>query len=249
MRNPLPRFASPRLIGTIEWLGFFSLVLLAWLTLYRMQSGMGAGEMTMRSGLFVVFFMWVLMTAAMMAPSFVPSLKTYRDLTYTEAANGRTSVALLAGYMLAWIGFSALAALAQLTFVRFELLGMNGASSDWRLTSVLLLAAGAYQFSPLKSACLTKCRTPMTYFMSQWRPGFAGAARMGWQLGLSCLGCCWALMSLGFIGGVMNLAWMGIATALMVVEKLPDLGRVITKPLGIVLLAGGVFAAIKALGI
>ncbi|NOX73566.1 MAG: DUF2182 domain-containing protein [Alphaproteobacteria bacterium] len=241
MRNPLPKLVSPRLTGTIEWLGFFSLILLAWLALYQMQSGMGAGYGTM-------FSMWVLMTAAMMAPSFVPSLKTYRDLSYTEAANTHTSAALLAGYMLVWIGFSALAALAQLALLRYDLLGMNGASNDWRLTAVLLLAAGLYQFSPLKSACLSKCRTPMTFFIGQWRPGMVGAGRMGWQLGLSCLGCCWALMALGFVGGVMNLVWMGIATALMVVEKLPQLGNVITKPLGVALLVGGGFAATKAFG-
>jgi predicted metal-binding membrane protein len=228
--------------SSVEWLGFFGLILLAWLALYRMQSGMGMGYAT-------VFSMWVLMTAAMMAPSFVPSLATFRDLTHTEAATRRSSAALLAGYMLAWIGFSALAALAQLAFLRFGWLGMDGASNDWRLTAVLLLAAGAYQFSPLKSACLSECRAPLTYFMGQWRPGVAGAARMGWQLGVTCLGCCWALMALGFVGGVMNLLWMGIATALMVLEKLPRIGDVITKPLGVVLLASGVFAVAKAFGV
>jgi len=254
VENTMRPFVS-RFVNGLEWLVFFGLILLAWLALYNMQSGMEmpmAMPMAMEvevPGYGMVLSMWVLMTAAMMAPSFVPSLKTYRDLIHIKAANTGTSAALLAGYMLVWIGFSALAALVQLALVRLDLLGMNGASNDWRLTAVLLLAAGFYQFSSLKSACLTKCRTPMAYFMGQWRPGMFGAARMGWQLGVSCLGCCWALMALGFVGGVMNLVWMGIATALMVVEKLPELGRVITKPLGVVLLASGVFAAAKAFGV
>ncbi len=109
MRNLLPGIVSPKLLGAPLWLGFFGLILLAWWVLYRLQSGTG----DMGAGYGVVFSMWVLMTAAMMAPSFVPSLKTYRDLTYTEAANGFTTAALLAGYLLVWIGFSAVAAGAQ----------------------------------------------------------------------------------------------------------------------------------------
>ncbi len=260
MRNMVFRFS-----GAVQWLGFFALILLAWAILFAMQPGAVEAEMlrlyganfwaalcaplTGQSGFGAVFAMWALMSAAMMAPTFVPTLKTYRDLTYTEAANGATSAALLAAYLGVWIGFSALAAAAQLWLARLGLLNAGGASASWGLTAVLLLGAGAYQFSTLKEACLSKCRAPMTFFMGHWQPGALGAAKMGLQLGLVCLGCCWALMSLGFVGGVMNLIWMGIATVLMVVEKLPEIGRYVTRPLGIALLAGAVFAGLQAFGI
>jgi len=108
----------------------------------------------------------------------------------------------------------------------------------------LLMLAGAYQFSALKAACLAKCRAPLTFFMQHWEEG---AWRNGLRLGLVCLGCCWALMALAFVGGVMNLAFMGLATAIMVIEKLPDLGRWLTRPLGGVLLAGGLWWSLAAI--
>jgi len=143
--------------------------------------------------------------------------------------------------------FSAVAAGAQLVLARQALIGADGASLSFGLTSVLLLGAGSYQFTPLKDACLSKCRAPLTFFMQHWTPGVAGAVRMGAHLGVICLGCCWALMTLGFVGGVMNLVWMGIATVLMVVEKLPDIGRWVTKPLGFILLAAGLWTGALAL--
>ena len=104
--------------------------------------------------------------------------------------------------------------------------------SLWR---ALLALAGAYQFSPAKEACLSKCRRPLAFFMAHWDEG---PLRNGLRLGLVCLGCCWALMALAFVGGVMNLAFMGLATVIMGLEKLPDIGRWLTRPLGVALLAG-----------
>ena len=103
--------------------------------------------------------------------------------------------------------------------------------------------AGGYQFSQVKEACLSKCRAPLTFFMQYFDEG---AWRNGLRLGLVCLGCCWAMMCLAFVGGVMNLVFMGLATVLMVVEKLPQIGTYITKPLGYALLCG---AALIALGL
>ncbi len=98
----------------------------------------------------------------------------------------------------------------------------------------LLALAGAYQFTPLKAACLSKCRAPMMFFLQHWDEG---PWRNGLRLGAVCLGCCWALMLLAFVGGVMNLAFMGLATVLMALEKLPMLGRWLTRPMGVGLLA------------
>lgn len=260
MRDMVARYS-----GTASWLGFFTLVLAAWTVLYQMQPGAAEAEMlriygagfwaalcapvTDKSGFFTVFLMWALMSAAMMAPTFAPTLKTYRDLTHTEAANIRTFYTLIFAYLSVWLVFSALASGTQLGLARLGLIGGDGASLSVWLNSGLLLLAGGYQFSTVKEGCLSKCRAPMMFFMQHWKPGVSGAFRMGWALGLVCLGCCWALMLLGFVGGVMNLVWMGIATVLMVVEKLPQIGRIITRPLGILLLGAGVFSALKAVGI
>ncbi|MCA8869296.1 MAG: DUF2182 domain-containing protein [Rhodobacteraceae bacterium] len=244
------------------WLGFFALVLLAWMLLFLMQPGaVDSGllqdygsrfwsaicaPVSGQAGFWSVLFMWMLMSAAMMAPTFVPNLRTYADLGHAGAAGQAGLVALLAGYLAIWGGFSALAAMAQLWLARAGLIGAGGASLSWGLSGALLLFAGLYQFTALKKSCLSKCRAPLMYFIGHWRGGVQGALWMGAELGLVCLGCCWALMLLGFVGGVMNLAWMGIATLLMALEKLPEIGRVVTRPLGAVLVLAGVFATLQA---
>jgi predicted metal-binding membrane protein len=135
------------------------------------------------------------------------------------------------------------AAALQLALYRFGLISAIGDSlSDW-LTAGLLLGAGLYQFSPVKEACLAKCRRPLTFFMQHWDEG---PWRNGVRLGLVCLGCCWALMLLAFVGGVMNLAFMGVATLIMVGEKMDSVGRYITRPLGIVLISGAFLVLMRA---
>jgi predicted metal-binding membrane protein len=259
------RILVQRYSSAAQWLGFFGLILAAWTALYAMQPGAVEAELlrlygasfwaslcaplTAQSGFMAVFLMWALMSAAMMAPTFVPTLKTYRDLAHTEAANVTTFYALIGAYLSVWLVFSVVAAAAQLGLAWFGLIGDNGISLSLWLTSGLLVLAGGYQFSTIKEGCLSKCRAPLMFFMQHWKPGVTGAFRMGWTLGLICLGCCWALMLLGFVGGVMNLAWMGLATVLMAVEKLPEIGRFVTRPLGVLLLAAGAFFALKALGI
>lgn len=259
LRNLVMRYS-----GAVPWLGFFGLVLLAWAALFAMQPSAvdlefaqlyGAdfwtslcAPLTAQSGYGSVFLMWTLMSAAMMAPTFAPTLKTYHDLTKRDADAAVTFNSLLAAYGVIWIGFSATAAAAQLLLAQAELLGADGASGSLWLTALLLAGAGLYQFSPLKSACLTQCREPLSFFMQFWQPGVKGAFVMGTRLGLVCLGCCWALMMLGFVGGVMNLIWMGIATVLMTLEKLPEIGRMITKPLGGVLIAAALITGFVALG-
>jgi len=260
------RGAIQQYTGTALWLGFFAFVLAAWALLFAMQPGGAAAEMaelygsdflrtlcapiTAKTGYGALFAMWALMSAAMMAPTFVPTLSTYRGLTHTEAAGTATFVMLVVSYLMVWLGFSGAAALAQLGLARAGLIGVDGISVSLWLSAALLLIAGAYQFSPQKDACLSKCRAPMMFFMEYWRPGLGGAARMGWKLGAICIGCCWALMLLGFVGGVMNPVWMGIATILMVLEKLPEIGRYITRPLGgALLVAGGLSVAAALSGV
>ena len=141
--------------------------------------------------------------------------------------------ALVAGYLAVWLGFSVIAAGAQMALFNAGLLTAFGDSRSGVLSAALLALAGAYQFSPAKAACLSKCRRPLVFFMAHWDEG---PLRNGLRLGLVCLGCCWALMLLAFVGGVMNLAFMGLATVIMVLEKLPGPGRYLTRPLGVALL-------------
>ena len=106
--------------------------------------------------------------------------------------------------------------------------------------AALLVAVGLFQFTRAKEICHGVCHAPMTYFLGHWRPGFAGGLRMGTGLGAFCAGCCWGFMALGFVGGMMSLLWMGLATLFMVVEKLPQIGHHVTKPAGAALILGGI---------
>ena len=238
-----------RAMGAPHWLALFGGILGAWALLFMMAVpgglralGPGYGADFWRdfctltpdgAGLARMFAMWALMSAAMMAPTVIPALATYDDLGQTGTATSMG--ALLAGYLAVWMGFSVLAAGAQMALFRAGLLDPLGQSASGWLSAGLLAAAGLYQFSPTKDACLRKCRAPLTFFMSHWGEG---PWKNGLRLGLVCLGCCWALMALGFVGGVMNLAFMGLATLVMVFEKLPEIGRWITRPLGALLIAG-----------
>lgn len=240
--------ARVRRMGGGHWLALFAVILGAWGVLYAMAlpADLRAGAALYGSGFLQslcivtpdaagflrITAMWMLMSAAMMAPTAVPAFATYEDLGHT----GETRFgALVAGYLAVWLGGSVIAAGTQMALFQAGLLSAFGDSRSGILSAALLALAGIYQFSPMKEACLSKCRRPLAFFMAHWDEG---PARNGVRLGLVCLGCCWALMALAFVGGVMNLAFMGLATAIMVLEKLPVPGRWLTRPLGVALLAG-----------
>lgn len=192
------------------------------------------------AGFVAVLAMWLAMSAAMMLPTFVPSLIVYEDLALAGASKGFDFAALVAGYLLVWMGFSVVAASLQLL--------MSGTAPQladrWISAAILLALAGAYQFSPLKEACLARCRSPLPYFIANWREGYGNTFSMGVRLGLVCVGCCWALMALALIGGAMNVAWMGLAMVIMIAEKLPEYGRFVKRPLGISLLVGSAITVV-----
>ncbi|MCA0872167.1 DUF2182 domain-containing protein [Seohaeicola saemankumensis] len=245
-----------RAMAAPHWLGLFGLIIVAWAVLYVMSV---PAELRQLNGVYGAAFwdslctltpdaagwmrmvaMWALMSAAMMSPTVLPALATYDDLGHsTQTHMGR----LVAGYLTVWLGFSVLAASAQLIGLRLGLLDPLGQSATRLLSAALLAGAGLYQFAPIKEACLSKCRSPMNFFMAHWDEG---AWRNGLRLGLVCLGCCWALMALAFVGGVMNLGFMAVATVIMILEKLPDIGRYVTRPLGVLLIAG---AGLVAFGV
>ena len=191
--------------------------------------------------------MWGLMALGMMLPTSIPVMRRLSDMLHGRAEAPGIFLAFGAGYLAVWAGFSVLAASAQWLLARWDLVDALGRSQSATFATILLGFAGGYQFTRLKHACLTRCRHPMTFFMTQWRPGLRGAVSMGLRHGIDCLGCCWPLMLLAFVGGTMNLAWMGLAMVLMLVEKLAGAGRYVTAPLGILLILAAGFSLGEAL--
>lgn len=240
------------------WLAFFSAILAAWAGLFAMVVTSPMADVP--SGLWEalcigaasadpvsLFAMWLLMSAAMMLPTFVPSLRTFLQLNAAGATRPVEAAALIAGYALVWTAGAMVGSVGQMVLAKVGLVAPDGASLSLWLSAALLLTAGLYQFTHLKTACLAKCRMPLTFFIERWAPGSPRAFRMGLELGILCFGCCWALMALAFVGGTMNLIWMGVATLFMVMEKLPDVGRILTRPAGYLLVLAAGATALAAL--
>lgn len=189
-----------------------------------------------------LFLMWWIMMAAMMLPSAAPMILLFSTVSRRSREQGRpyvpTAVFALA-YLAVWGGFSLLAASLQWW------IEVGGVSSPW-MNGALLLGAGAYQLTPLKDACLRQCRSPLNFLMTRWRPGWRGALRMGVEHGAYCVGCCWLLMGLLFVGGVMNLWWvMGIALYVLL-EKIVPAGAWLGRALGAILAIAGVLVLLNS---
>ena len=249
----------PHLIRSTLWLGFFGAILIAWYIMYVMSVDMDVdllgrpGEMGARMAAMdprmpmdmpmarfgPLFWMWAIMMAAMMLPTLVPTLRTYEDLMSASDVTRAGWTGVLLGYFIVWVAFAALSAGVQLALLYGGAIDMLGIAKTAVLSGGLLIVVGLFQFTRAKEICHGVCHSPMTYFLGHWRPGFAGGVRMGLGLGAFCVGCCWGFMALGFVGGVMSLAWMGLATLFMVLEKLPQVGHVVTKPMGVVLPLAG----------
>ena len=192
----------------------------------------------------LMFLMWAVMMAAMMLPSAAPMLLAFAAVNRRRRESGHPFVPtaiFLGGYLLAWGGFSLAATLAQGGLHSAALLSpqMALAGVSPILGGILLLAAGLFQWTPLKQACLHHCRTPMGFLTADWREGRGGALRMGLRHGGYCLGCCWALMGLLFVLGVMNLLWIFALSALVLAEKALPGGRWLGRLAGVGLLAWG----------
>lgn len=185
-----------------------------------------------------VWAMWAVMMAAMMLPSALPMILTFVDVSARagEPMRGRSFVV---AYLATWFAFSAGATAAQWLLQRIGWVNPMIVSTSVLLTGALLLVAGVYQFSPLKRVCLSHCRTPIGFLLGEWRGGVAGAFRMGLRHGLFCIGCCWALMALLFVGGVMNLAWIAALSVAVAVEKMLPRGERVAAALGVILIVAG----------
>ncbi|HEY5657030.1 MAG TPA: DUF2182 domain-containing protein, partial [Myxococcota bacterium] len=149
------------------------------------------------------------------------------------------ATAFVAGYLIVWTGYSLVATLLQWRLHQAALISAAGASTSAALAAALLLAAGAFQLTPLKHACLRHCRSPLAFVLAEWRPGATGALRMGVVHGLFCTGCCWALMGLMFFAGTMNLLWIAGLALLMFAEKVLPGGRLLGQLAGVAFVAWG----------
>jgi predicted metal-binding membrane protein len=199
----------------------------------------------------MITLMWGVMRVAMMTPAASPMVLAFAGLERQRIGSRgmvwRPTGTFLVGYLLVWMGFSLLAASAQWALHSTAMLSASGmrTASD-SLDAVLLMGAGLFQFSSLKAACLKHCRTPVGFLLSEWRPGTDGALVMGIRHGLYYVGCCWLLMALLFVVGVMNTAWGAGLAALVLAERVLPGGRWLGRAVGIVLVlsAGGLAAGI-----
>ena len=176
----------------------------------------------------LIFVMWCAMTLAMMLPSAAPMIVTYAELADTAARQHEPAVSplvLIAGYVAVWFGFAAIATALQFVLVRLALLDPAMAPASPLFSGAIFIAAGAYQFSVLKEACVTRCQRPFPFFFARWSSEPRAILRLGLQQGLTCLGCCWAAMLVMFAVGVMNVVWMAAIGLVMAAEKIATTTR------------------------
>lgn len=214
-----------------------AMCLLAWWWLLRSGQGLPAGAMpgmtmpvagtqpaVLSAGeAIATFLMWLNMMVAMMLPSAAPMILTYERVA--EGARKAGGALMPTGlfvmlYLAVWAGFSLLATLAQIVLAKAALLDSASlALGNRRLAGALLIAAALYQLTPAKRACLDNCRSPFSFLRREWGPGWSSAVRLGLKHGAYCVGCCWLIMALLFVGGVMNLAWVALLAVVVLAEK------------------------------
>ena len=216
------------------------------MTAMRDMPGMGIPEVWSLGYALLVFLMWWVMMVAMMLPSVAPTVLLYTALLRHSGKAAQVSViavAFLGGYLVTWGGFSVITTATQWAL---EVAGIVSATMMTLIDTVpgglVLIAAGAFQFTPLKAACLEHCRSPAKFLTERRRPEVTGAFRMGVEHGVYCLGCCWFLMALLFVGGIMNLYWIVGVAAFVALEKLTTWGDTLSRIAGVVLVAWGAWA-------
>ncbi len=242
--------------------GIILLTVLSWAYLFGLAAGMDdmamEGDlMSSVSGLmgpqlstwsvrdfFFMFLMWSVMMVAMMLPSASPLILLHVRVNQQQEDGGdgfHGTVAFAIGYLLVWTSFSAVATLLQWGLEKLAVLSPMMASTSSLLGAGLLLAAGIYQLTPFKNACLRHCRSPVHSLMQHWRRGTSGAFMMGFHHGVYCIGCCWLLMALLFVFGVMNLVWIAVLSVFVLLEKVVPRGELVARVAGVGFIVAGVF--------
>jgi predicted metal-binding membrane protein len=244
---------------TLVVAGLAAVVALSWAWLlvgaglHMDEMDMGGGEIMLMAPPWtlgyaaMIFLMWIIMMAAMMLPSAAPAillvaaLARQRGERYPINSGGQFAL----GYVAVWGAFSLIATGLQFAFDRAGLLSETMASGSVILAGLLLIAAGVYQWTPWKQACLRHCRSPIDFLTRYWRQGRLGPIRAGAWHGAFCLGCCWMLMGLLFVGGLMNLLWIAGLALLVLIEKLFPFGPRVSQLTGAALIAWGVFVLVR----
>ncbi|MBV9490432.1 MAG: DUF2182 domain-containing protein [Verrucomicrobia bacterium] len=242
---------------TIVAVGLVGVVLLSWTYLICMDWGMRHMEVSMAImpamenwtawDLVLVCLMWAVMMVAMMVPAASPVILLFAEINRRRSPGQSAYVAtgrFLLGYLTVWVGFSVIATLAQWGLLTAALISPMMESTSKALSAGLLLVAGLFQFSRLKYACLDHCRSPLGFFMTEWRDGPWGTFRMGLKHGGYCLVCCWALMALLFALGVMNLLWVATLSAFVLLEKLTAANQWISRLGGLWFIAAAVWVVV-----
>ena len=222
----------------------------AWLYLWRAaaaMSGMDMPDMPMPQGwgpgaFVLTLAMWLVMMVGMMLPGAAPTILLYAAMVRKNGERGTVlpqAWIFTSGYLAVWAAFSVLATLLQVALDQAALLTPMLRSANQGVSAAILVAAGIYQWLPVKQVCLRNCRSPLQWFVARWRPGAAGAFRMGAENGYYCLGCCWLLMLLLFVAGVMNLLWVALISAFVFAEKLLPAGRFTARFAGLALIFSG----------
>jgi predicted metal-binding membrane protein len=231
----------------IVLLCLFIVTALAWiylaLTAQGMSGAMSAPSMKVWTSIdfYLMFVMWAVMMLGMMFPSASPMILMFARINRNQTVAMELSPSLVpvwifvAGYVVVWSGFSLIATIAQWAFQYFGVLSPMMVSVNAVFGGIVLVAAGVYQWTPLKQACLRHCQTPLGFLMTRWRDGTHGAFQMGLAHGAYCVGCCWALMALVFVGGVMNLVWIAMLAVLVLAEKIAPPGPWLSRIVGIAL--------------
>jgi predicted metal-binding membrane protein len=241
--------------------GLALLTLSAWAYVVYLRWAMPAmGDMAMASGmampqvrswgaveLLLLFVMWAVMMVAMMVPSVAPLILMFARASRQKGADrvAGSAAILLLGYLMVWLGFSLLATLVQWKLHDYALLSPMMASTSPILGGGLLAIAGIFQFTPLKRTCLTHCRSPMGFLMSEWRDGRWGTLVMGLKHGANCVGCCWMLMGLLLVAGVMNLLWVAAIAGFVLVERIAPGGERLGRIAGAALILAGIALIIR----
>lgn len=248
---------------TVVVAGLAAVTLVAWAYLISVAWSMDAEEMGAMSmvpemampqvqgrgavELLLLFVMWAVMMVAMMVPSVAPLVLLFARANRQNGSNRVVGSAgiLLLGYLLVWVGFSVLATLAQWELHSTALLWPMMVSTSSVLGGLLLMAAGVFQFTPMKRACLVRCRSLLSFLMSHWREGQWRTFIMGLKHGAYCVGCCWMLMALLFVAGVMNLLWVAAIAVFVLVEKVAPRGDLIGRIAGGTLTVAGIALIVR----
>ncbi len=245
----LPRAASPydRTRAALIAL-LVVLALVAWVITDERMGGMDAGPGTALGTLGFFITAWVVMMAAMMFPSIAPMVVMYRRIQEGRREKGQAQVGatalFVAGYLVSWT-LAGLVGYAIFDLTRsLHIDALSWDRGGPYLAGAVIVAAGLYQLTPLKDACLTKCRSPMMFLMTRWKPGRSGALRMGIEHGGWCVGCCWGLMAALFGLGIMSVGWMIFVAALIAIEKMLPWKLLANRGIAVLLIALGLSVAL-----